>query len=69
MSIILFTFGTLSIVQFFILKQRVEDWILSQSSGKSLLSWAPSTELVSTSGKKNEKIKKEMEKGGKRHTK
>jgi hypothetical protein len=46
-------FRTLSIVLLFILKQRVEDWILSPSSGESLLSWAQSTELVPTSGKRD----------------
>jgi hypothetical protein len=34
----------------FIYKQRFGDWILSPSSGKSLLSWAQSIELVPTSG-------------------
>jgi hypothetical protein len=31
---------------YFYLKQRFGDWILSPTSGKSLLSWAQSIELV-----------------------
>jgi hypothetical protein len=42
----LLNFWTLSIVLFFLFKtQRFGDWILSPSSGKSLLSWAQSIEL------------------------
>jgi hypothetical protein len=42
----LFTVWTTSIVQVFNLKQRFGDWIMSPSSGKSLLSWAQSKEQV-----------------------
>jgi hypothetical protein len=42
----LLVFWTLSIVQSLFKKQRFGDWVLSPSSGKSLLSWAQSTELV-----------------------
>jgi hypothetical protein len=34
----------------FLLKQYFGDWILSPSSGKNLLSWAQSIELVPISG-------------------
>jgi hypothetical protein len=49
----LLVFWTLSIVQSLFKKQRFGDWILSPSSGKSLLSLAQSTELVSISGPDN----------------
>jgi hypothetical protein len=45
----LLTFRILSIVLFFIQKQRFGDWTLAPSLGKSPLSWAQSIELVSIS--------------------
>jgi hypothetical protein len=45
----LLVFWTLSIVQS-LFKNNVSETLLSPSSGKNLLSWAQSTELVSISG-------------------
>jgi hypothetical protein len=45
-SLQLSSFGTLSIILFFYLKQRFGDWILSPFSGKSLLRWAQMSRIL-----------------------
>jgi hypothetical protein len=56
----IFSFWTLSIILFLYLKQCFGDWILSQSSGKSLLSWTQSIELVPVSRQRQNPVSKTM---------